>query len=368
MFSLSDFLRGFAEASAHVFFAYDPATGQLLYLSAAAAEVLGLSADPAVANEQLPELLARLHPDDLAYLTGFWPRWQAGEAGLPARPELRLRRLDGSEQWLALTLYCPPAASDEAGAPFWLGGTVEDISVAKSYTQNADLFNAKKNATLEILSHDLAGPFALLYQLADYVAAEVGPGADPILARQLAVMQTTCQDGIDLIRDFVDYEFMQSTQVALNLERHDLVDVVGSLVGYYQHEQQLVDKRFIFSASHPAIYAELDYNKFQQIINNLVSNAIKFTRDDGFIQVSVAQHPQHVLVTVADNGVGIPAQHLSDVFERFTPARRPGLRGEKTTGLGLSIVRTLVLLHKGQIWVESQEGQGTSFFIKLPQV
>lgn len=109
----------------------------------------------------------------------------------------------------------------------------------------------------------------------------------------------------------------------------------------------------------------LDYNEVQQVVNNLVSNAIKFTTDGGEIRVVVEEHVEQVRLIIADNGVGIPAAHLPEVFERFTPARRPGRQGEKTTGLGLSIVKTIVELHKGRIWVESEEGQGTAFPIEL---
>ena len=370
MFALSAFLQGFAEASAQVFFAYDPVAGQVRYLNAAACPVLGLSPDPAQARAQLPALLARLHPDDRAYLAAYYPRWRAGQSAETPRLELRLRppadQPDGPEQWLALTPYCPALAAAEADpAPTWLGGTIEDISAAKTYLLNAERFNTKKNATLEILSHDLAGPFALLQQLADYVAEEVGPGASTTLARQLAVMRTTCQESINLIRDFVDHEFMQSAQMALNLERHDLVALLNTVLEDYRHDQQLIAKHFTLTATAPAICAVVDYNKFQQVVNNLISNAIKFTPDGGRIELSVAEHPDHVRLRVADDGIGIPAAHLPELFERFTPARRPGLRGEKTTGLGLSIVKTIVELHQGRIWVESEEGQGTTFFIKL---
>ena len=363
MFSLPAFLEGFVQASAHVFFAYDPTIEQVLYLNAAATAVLDLRPELAEATAQLPDLLARLHPDDRPYLAALWPRWQAGEAGLP-RIEVRLTCPDGSIRWLALTPYHHPA---EPGvpAPAWVGGTIEDISVAKAYILNADQFNAKKNATLEILSHDLAHPFILLQQLADYVADEVGPTAQAELTRQLETMRTICQDGVSLIRDFVDHEFLQSAQVTLKLERHDLVALVGAMLEEYQGDQHLIAKRFLLTASHPAIYVMLDYNKVQQVVNNLVSNAIKFTTDGGEIRVIVEEHVEQVRLIIADNGVGIPAAHLPEVFERFTPARRPGLRGEKTTGLGLSIVKTVVELHKGRIRVESEEGQGTAFHIEL---
>ncbi|RZL10649.1 MAG: ATP-binding protein [Hymenobacter sp.] len=103
-----------------------------------------------------------------------------------------------------------------------------------------------------------------------------------------------------------------------------------------------------------------------QVLNNLLGNCLKFTPDGGVVSVRVTQQPTQILLTVADTGIGIPAALLPRLFERFTPARRVGLRGEKSTGLGMSVIKTIVALHHGRIWVESEENRGTTFFIQLP--
>jgi two-component system sensor histidine kinase VicK len=243
---------------------------------------------------------------------------------------------------------------------------LEDITVAKEYIINADKFNAKKNATLEILSHDLAGFFALLQQLSDYVAREMQPNADANLARVLASMQRTSQEGVNLIRDFVDNEFMESAEVDMKSERCDLVGMAKTLLDQYREDQHLLKKTFSLEVSQPTIFAVVDFNKMQQVLNNLLSNAIKFTPDGGNIGVQLTCHSGHITMAVCDTGIGIPPEHLPVLFDRFTKARRPGLRGEKTTGLGMSIIRTLVELHQGTIRVESVVGEGTRFFIELP--
>ncbi|GAA4425861.1 hypothetical protein GCM10023188_07280 [Pontibacter saemangeumensis] len=115
------------------------------------------------------------------------------------------------------------------------------------------------------------------------------------------------------------------------------------------------------------IFLNVDAMKILQVMNNLVSNAIKFTQDNGYITVSVEEEEAHVLLTVADNGIGIPANVQPYLFDRFTVARRAGLRGEKTTGLGMSIIKTIVELHNEEITFESEEGVGTSSYIKIPK-
>ena len=179
-------------------------------------------------------------------------------------------------------------------------------------------------------------------------------------------MERSCTDGVNLIRDFVDNEFFASANVKLKRERTDLVAWVHTTLHEYQQAQQQLAVQFSVLASEQPVYVSLDLNKFQQVINNLLSNALKFTPDGGRITVQVERRQEQAVVTVSDTGIGIPLQWQSVLFDRFTQARRTGLRGEKTTGLGMSIIQTIVKLHQGQITFVSQEGQGTTFVIELP--
>ena len=147
--------------------------------------------------------------------------------------------------------------------------------------------------------------------------------------------------------------------------RVDLAQNTGQVADTYC-QGHLAATHFSFQHSQPTPYVEIDNNKFLQVINNLTSNALKFTNEGGRIAVSLAQHPNHVPVHVTDDGIGIPAHPLPVLFNRFTPARRPGLRGKKTTGLDMHTIETIVRLHQGSIWVESEETVGTTFCIQLP--
>ena len=104
-----------------------------------------------------------------------------------------------------------------------------------------------------------------------------------------------------------------------------------------------------------------------QVINNLISNSIKFTHDGGIISVSIEDKQDTVLFTVADNGIGIPAKYHDKLFDKFTKARREGLKGEPSTGLGMSIIKTIVEWNDGKIWFDSKENEGTTFYIELPK-
>jgi len=348
------------EDSPQTAFIYSVSNGQVLYVSAAY-EKLFPNHQRQNAGADLPLLLSYLPAEDQAYARQCFAELAAGQM----HDDLLLRvqpRPDLPPRWLCVRAH----RSATPDGQVLLSGTLDDVTVDQEYLRNADKYMAKKNTTLEILSHDLAGPFNMLQQLAEFIGEKTLALNDPQVQKLIQVMQDTCRDSVNLIRDFVDGEFMDSANVELKRTRVDLVLALRQIVETYQQGEHLVAKRFSLQAAQPQIFVEIDHNKFLQVINNLMSNAIKFTREGGHIVVSVEQQPQRVLVAVADDGIGIPAALLPVLFERFTKARRPGLRGEKTTGLGMHLIQTLVRLHGGTLWVESAENQGTTFYIQLP--
>ena len=355
-----DLLRQLLENSPQTSFAYSVSARKMLYVSGAY-ERLFPGRHREHVDADLPLLLSYLPPDDQAYALSCVTQLAAGELcddlmlRLQPSPDVPLRWLS-VHAWHAL-------APDQQVLVF---GTVQDVTLEQEYLRNADKYIAKKNTTLEILSHDLAGPFNMLQQLASVLDERTQALEDPLVRKLIGVMEETCRDSVNLIRDFVDGEFMDSASLELKRIRVDLVLNLQQVVETYQQGEHLVAKRFTFESSHPTTYIEIDNNKFLQVINNLVSNAIKFTHEGGRIAVGLVQHPDHVLVTVTDDGIGVPAHLHAELFDRFTKARRPGLRGEKTTGLGMFLIQTIVRLHGGTIWLESAENQGATFYIKLP--
>ena len=341
-----------------VYFCYRPSDQRVVYISPNYAQVFGGSTT--TVNEELPAWLEALYPDDRSYLA---ERLQHAATGAVEQVQLRLKRPDGGTRWLALTASGVRAEEAEGGP--LLTGHVQDVTATQAQVEHTQRYLAKKDLMLEVISHDLASPLAMAQQMTDYLAEKVEPLHDPQLNGMLDSLRGACEDGVTLIRDFVSQEVLESTNVELQLIRLDLAERLRLLLESYE-KRRLSDHYFRFEATHPSIYAEVDENKFLQVINNLLGNAMKFTPDGGTVTVRVSQHPAHVLVTVTDTGIGIPANLQSTLFERFTPARRPGLRGEKTNGLGMSIVKTIVELHRGRVWCESEENVGTSFYISLP--
>jgi two-component system sensor histidine kinase VicK len=348
-----------AEASPHVQFVYDAATARVVFVNPAYEHVLGGTREQV--NEELPALLARLHPDDRAYLAQYWELLVQGR--ITDEVEVRLLRPGQPDQTFCLAPYSPPNGS----GPGLVCGALRDISAGKDYQQHADAFNARKNAVLEILSHDLSGSFGLVQQIAQYLIEEVAVPADSQAAKLLGVLETTSRNGLKLIRDLVAIEFLSSANTDLRFARVEVGAVLREPLAQLQQGQGVLGFHFSYALPAEPVYANVDVNKFTQVLTNLVSNAFKFTPDGGQVTVRVEACPGCVRFQVRDRGVGIPAALLPHLFERFTKARRPGLRGEPTTGLGLALCKTIVDWHHGTIAVESAEGVGSTFTVEIPQ-
>lgn len=342
-----------------VFFVYNLNTAKVEYINEAGGQVFGCRREE---FERGPEnLLEKVHPEDREYILEM--ARQIDQEDGKKNCELRLLLPDGQIRWICLTAYTYRNQEKER----LVTGFAEDITISKEYTFNLLKYNAKKDATLEILSHDLASPMNTLQGLAQLVAIRTEQYEDSRLKAALQMMQETCKRGVELIRDFVAGEFLESSNVDFKKQRVDIVQKIGIVIDNYKQGEEALLKTFQFSASRERIFLYADDMKFMQVINNLLSNAIKFTRDGGVIKTHVEDQGEAVLISVQDNGVGIPEHLQQGLFEKFTKARRPGLKGEKSTGLGMSIIRTIVEWHGGKIWLKSLEGQGTTFFIQLPK-
>jgi two-component system sensor histidine kinase VicK len=242
-----------------------------------------------------------------------------------------------------------------------------DITVTKSNILYAEKINARKDSTLEVLAHDLKTPIGMINMMAAAIQQLPNVKADNTIVKYVELIQELCKRNIKLIRDIVNQEFQESAEVDLRKERADIVFGISDIIENYKRSSDIIMKQFRISSTSEKLYLQFDTLKLMQVFNNLISNAIKFTQDNGFIEVDITEEAQSVRITVRDNGIGIPEEMHAVLFEKFTPARRVGLKGEKPVGLGMSIIKTIIELHGGQIWFDSQVNVGSTFYITIPK-
>ncbi|MFD2247556.1 PAS domain-containing sensor histidine kinase [Pontibacter ruber] len=342
-----------------VLFSYDLESASITFLSPAFSYIWNRTRESVLANPAI--LVDTIHPDDRAFLAKEYDEMLKGI--IKHEIEFRIILPDRSVKWVLLT---PQLVTDKQGRWF-IAGLVDDITSQKDNIRNLQKFAAKKNSILEILSHDLAGPIANVGALATELAESTKGYANEEVNNIIRLIKESSERSVRLIRDFVQQEFIESVNSGMMKKRMNLVDKVLEVVEQYKEGERFIKKDIDFSFSNEKIYVHIDQDKFMQVLNNLISNAIKFTPDHGKISIDLKDKGETVLITVQDNGIGIPKRYHDRLFEKFTPARREGLRGEPSTGLGMSIIKTIVEWHDGRIWFESEENKGSTFFIEIPK-
>lgn len=336
-----DFLSALSQRIDLLIFAYEVDSHQIIYLNPAFEQVFGQKKESFTRPDALRETV---HPEDQEYVIEVYEDLLKGE--IKKRSEFRILLADKTERWLRVK----PFLLQEDGKRV-IAGVAEDITDFKRFADIEQKFSAKKNAILHILSHDLAGPLGQIQALSSLVATRVKSYRDEDINKVLEIITQTSKGSLRLLKDFIEQEFLESTEANLVKGRVNMVERLQEIVTQYQDTQQSTNISFELVSSDPSIYAGVDTVKFFQVINNLISNAVKFTKDDGRITIGVEDKEQEnkVLITVADNGIGIPKKYHGSLFDKFTKARRPGLRQEPSTGLGMSIIKTIVEWHKGKI-------------------
>jgi len=304
-------------------------------------------------------LLHTIHPDDQSYVLSRLKACIEGQN--VSNVECRVKIRD-NEHWLSISTYL----SNENRKNLLIG-KAGDITVHKTNMEVLNNHNNKKNSILNILAHDLAGPIGTIGNLSVMLARETADLKQPLVDRYISMINRISKSSTQLIHDFLNQEFLESAGVKLLKKRVELVQKIKLTTEEFLSMQQQLNIQFSCDANKDSIYVEIDEDKFMQVINNLISNALKFTPEGGSIHVKVKDKKKEVLLSVADTGIGIPKKFHATLFDKFGDARRSGLKGEHSTGLGMSIIKTIVEWHSGKIWFETEEGKGTTFYIQLPK-
>ncbi len=168
-----------------------------------------------------------------------------------------------------------------------------------------------------------------------------------------------------IITDLLSLVKMDRTAVDLNITEVDINALVELIMRRLRPIAQNRDVEVVYESVRP-VTAAVDEVKMTLVISNLVENAIKYNKEHGWVKVKLNADHQYFTVEVADSGIGIPAESLDHVYERFYRVDKSRSKEIGGTGLGLAITRSAILMHRGTIKVESTEGEGTTFTIRIP--
>jgi signal transduction histidine kinase len=232
--------------------------------------------------------------------------------------------------------------------------------------KNAELahLNALKNQFLGMAAHDLRNPLQGIMTYSEFLLEDISARLDPSQIEFLTTIHDQSHYMANLVNDLLDVATIESGNLHLDLQPVDL----GLLAQHCISHNQLIASRkkvLINLEADPVPPALLDAPKIEQVLVNLLTNAIKFSPPGSAVKVYIRCSEEKILVSVHDEGPGIPAEQMAHLFQPFQRGQK-GTAGEKSTGLGLTIVKRIVEGHGGTIWPECLAGAGTTFFLSIP--
>ncbi len=239
------------------------------------------------------------------------------------------------------------------------------ITVLHDITEQEKIDMERKEFVANV-SHELRTP---LTTMRSYVEA-LAEGAwqdDGLAPKFLEVTQNETERMIRLVNDLLQLSKLDSRDYKLNKELVDFMVFYNRIIDRFEltKEQNVIFERKL--PKHVA-FVEIDEDKLTQVLDNIISNAMKYSPEGGKITFSIKEQEQQIIVSVADNGVGIPKENISKIFDRFYRVDKARTRRLGGTGLGLAIAKEMVEAHGGRIWASSKEGKGTKISFTLPYI
>lgn len=268
------------------------------------------------------------------------------------RGERRVPRRNAEPYDAAVTLSRVTNAKNET---IGIVVSLRDISYLKEVARMKAKF-------ISNVSHELRTPLANLKLYLHLMQK----GSSERRDHYLATMERESERLSALIEDLLMLSRLDSEHVTVNLQPTDLDALLGSLI---EDRRALAEQRGLLLAYTPdatSVTAMLDARLIMQAVGNLISNAMNYTPSGGAVHVSTLYEEDHVLICVADNGLGIAPEEKARLFDRFFRGRAAQQTGAAGTGLGMAIVQEIIAKHGGEITFESEVNKGTTFFVRLP--
>jgi len=346
------------------------AGGRFIYANDAAARATGYAS----ASEML-----HAAPDDVVRRFQMWdennrllpPEELPSRLAFGGRREsklLRYRPVGGDvDRWVSVEAV---PITDESGRVYRVVNVMHDVTNQRRVElDNVRLMGEAQEALraredlLAIVSHDLRNPLGVvLASTALLLKSNLPPDKQERARRQVEAIQRAGNRMNRLIRDLLDFASIQAGRLSVSLRPQDVAAMVSEVLEVTEPLATAKSQHLVSDVA-PGLAIRCDHDRVIQLFSNLVGNAVKFTPDGGTITVHAAADGEVVRFSVADDGPGISADELPHVFDRYYQAQRKNRDG---IGLGLSIARGIVEAHGGRIWVESEEGKGSTFFFTLP--
>lgn len=239
------------------------------------------------------------------------------------------------------------------------------VAVLRDMTEERQLDKMRQDFIANV-SHELRTPISMLQGYSEAIVDDIAQTQEEKKEMARVIYDESLRMG-RLVNELLDLARMEAGHIQLTVEEVILSSFINRIIYKFQglakdHEIQLSAE---IGSEVPPIF--LDPDRIEQVLTNLIDNAIRHTPKDGSVKLKVIQEDKGTMIEVSDSGSGIPDEDLPFVFERFYKADKARTRGRSGTGLGLAIVKNIIEAHRGRISVQSKIGQGTTFSFFLPR-
>lgn len=329
--------------------------GRIVYASESFLKLTGLSQEQCSSQDWLEAL----HPEDVEPALAAWR--EALRTGRQLDVELRFRGVDGA--WHPVLARGVPVVNERGETTAWAGIHL-DISRQKQVEEELREADRRKDEFLATLAHELRNPLApIRNSLSVLRLAGTGPGAE----RVYEMMERQVDQMVRLVDDLLEVSRIRRGKVALRRERVELGVVLRAAIETSRPAIETARHRLEVALPDEPLPLDADPVRLAQVFANLLNNAAKFTEEGGRIALRAERDGDTVVVSVRDDGVGIPVDQLEEVFDAFRQVDGSLARARGGLGIGLTLVRRLVELHGGRVEARSEgPGTGSEFRVTLP--
>ncbi|MGM0508874.1 MAG: ATP-binding protein [Fusobacteriota bacterium] len=243
---------------------------------------------------------------------------------------------------------------------------VDDITDLIQQKRNLEKINKEKDQLLSIASHDLRSPVSVLKMYSECILEDHADTMDPEVLDFTKSVNKRSTFLIELLSEILDLNKIESGIVDLNLTEIKYNNFVEEVIKLNRRLAKQKNIKIFLENNIKDLKIKIDKSKIEQVINNILSNAIKYSFKNKNIFIEITKNKKYIITKIKDQGQGIPEDEVNKIFDKFVTTSVKATDGETSTGLGLAIVKKIIEVHHGKIKVSSKFGEGSTFTFYLP--
>jgi signal transduction histidine kinase len=245
---------------------------------------------------------------------------------------------------------------------------IKEKKMLQKANQDLANLNEEKNNVMGIAAHDLRSPMSSSYAFADLILEDFDELKADEIKKYLKIIAENSKDSLDLLNELLDISAIESGKIKLKIEQNNFSSLLKNTIETFRILAAKKQIELKLNQKNLEIIFYFDRLRIKQVIENLISNAVKYAPPNTTIDIKTTIKDGYVRTDISDQGQGIPYEEIDSLFQPFHTSNINPTGNEKSTGLGLSIVKKILTLHNGKIEVESTVGKGSTFTFCLPLI